>query len=259
MAKKSSGESSSVTKFQKFKSETIPRSRLKNAPYNPSRATKTQLDKLRDGIKRFGFVGGIVWNARTENIVGGHKRLSQLDALNGSPDYQLTVDVVDISEADEIALNVLLNNREAQGNFDIDLLSEAMSMLSEHGGNPTDTGFSTVDLQAILGNEFLDGVFAEQAEAEGEVISELESIRNDAKASRKESTPERKADLKKKREKYREQVGDDIESDADFCITLVFDSNESLGDFLHAAKLPSDKRYFDGHEFCRTVGLTIDE
>lgn len=261
-----------LTKYQRFTSQTVHRSQLKNAPYNPSRATKTQLAKLREGIKRFGFVGGITWNRRTENLVGGHKRLSQLDALNGSPDYHLTVDVVDLSEADEIALNILLNNREAQGNFDLELLSEALAMLSEFGGESSSTGFSQSDLQAIMGDDFLAGVFGEQASAEQPIVSELAAIHADAAEQKKAdllpstpvppvsagSTPEQRADLKRKRDRYRSQAAGDIESDADFSCVLVFNSNADLRKFLQVAKLPADERYFDGHAICRQFGVLVD-
>lgn len=54
---------------------------------------------------------------------GGHQRLEQLDALEKSKDYDLTVCVVDVDEREEAALNVQLNNPSMQGEWDLDKLA----------------------------------------------------------------------------------------------------------------------------------------
>jgi hypothetical protein len=50
--------------------------------------------------------------------------------------------ILGIPDADALALNVLLNNREAQGEFDPMGLAEALSALDAHGFDVTDTGFT---------------------------------------------------------------------------------------------------------------------
>jgi hypothetical protein len=59
--------------------------------------------------------------------VGGHQRLSILDALEGSAEYSLYVDIVDCSAGEEVELNVILNNPAIQGTYDVVRLEELFS------------------------------------------------------------------------------------------------------------------------------------
>ena len=69
---------------------------------------------LSKSIERFGLVQPIVWNKRTERVVGGHQRLKVLEA-QGVEDT--SVIVVDLPESEEKALNVALNSPAISGEF----------------------------------------------------------------------------------------------------------------------------------------------
>lgn len=112
-----------TSKFQKYETETISRSKIRNAPYNPRVMADTAKKLLRKNLKKHGLVEALVWNKRTGNLVGGHQRLEQLDALENSKDYDLTVCVVDVDEKEEATLNVQLNNPSMQGEWDLDKLA----------------------------------------------------------------------------------------------------------------------------------------
>ena len=80
------------------------RSQLHAQPYNPKRHTDRQVDGQRKNIRAFGYLGGIVWNQQTGNLIDGHRRLKALDQLNkydGSNDYPVKVEVVDFDEKQE--------------------------------------------------------------------------------------------------------------------------------------------------------------
>ena len=62
------------------------------------------MDGQKKNIRTFGYLGGIVWNERTGNLIDGHRRLKALDQLNkydGSNDYPVKVEVVDFDEKQE--------------------------------------------------------------------------------------------------------------------------------------------------------------
>ena len=62
------------------------------------------MDGQRKNIKSFGYLGGIVWNQRTGNLIDGHRRVKALDLLNkydGTNDYPVKVEVVDFDEKAE--------------------------------------------------------------------------------------------------------------------------------------------------------------
>ena len=134
------------SKFQNYDTETIHRSQIKNAPYNPRIMDKAAQKRLRDNIRKHGLVSALTWNRRTGTLVGGHQRLEQLDALEKSEDYDLTVCVVDVDEREEAALNVQLNNPSMQGDWDLDKLAQVsedfdLSMTDDLGFTQNDVDF----------------------------------------------------------------------------------------------------------------------
>lgn len=134
-----------TSKYQHFEMQTISRSMIKNAPYNPRIMDDGAKKRLKKSIRTHGLVSALTWNKRTGNLVGGHQRLEQLDALEKSEDYELTVCVVDIDEREEAILNVQLNNPSMQGEWDLDKLVDISQDLDvsfdEFGFTQTDVDF----------------------------------------------------------------------------------------------------------------------
>ena len=98
--------------------------KLKVAEHNPRSISNNKFKGLVNTIKRFGLVEPIVWNERTERVVGGHQRLRALIELGKK---ESLVMVVDFGEEEELAANLTLNNPEIEGEFDEpinDLLSK---------------------------------------------------------------------------------------------------------------------------------------
>jgi hypothetical protein len=97
---------------------------LQPAGYNPRSIDERAMKALEASLRRFGYVEPIVWNERTGRIVGGHQRYSLL--LEQGVKEAMVV-VVDMSEEDELAANLTLNNPEIEGEWDdpiVDLLGE---------------------------------------------------------------------------------------------------------------------------------------
>lgn len=127
---------------------TLPLADLKPAPYNPRRSLKPgdqPYEKLARSLREFGLVEPLVWNELTGHVVGGHLRLIILKALGVR---EVPVSVVRLSPAREKALNVLLNNREAQGRFDPDKLANLLTELEELPESAL-TGFDPGTLAAL--------------------------------------------------------------------------------------------------------------
>ncbi|HMP04142.1 MAG TPA: ParB N-terminal domain-containing protein [Gemmatales bacterium] len=123
----------------------LPIERLRPAPYNPRQPLDrhpNRLRKLKRSLSRFGLVEPLVWNRVTGHVVGGHQRLELLRAMGIN---EVPVSVVELTLEQEKALNVVLNNREAQSDWDMprlrDLLTELAStpepMLRETGFDPS--------------------------------------------------------------------------------------------------------------------------
>ena len=78
--------------------EEIRRSTITLNPDNPKRHTDRQVKQQVANIKANGYLGGIVWNRTTGNLVDGHRRVQALDIIHkydGTPatDYTLKVEV----------------------------------------------------------------------------------------------------------------------------------------------------------------------
>lgn len=107
----------------------LPIDRLVPAPYNPRRPpTAKARAKLKASLAEFGLIEPLVWNARTGHVVGGHARLELLRELGHAV---VPVSVVDLDDDRERALNVVLNNLEAQGRYDPDKLRDVLAGLGE--------------------------------------------------------------------------------------------------------------------------------
>jgi len=84
------------------------------AEWNPRSISSEALDGLEKSIDRFGLVQPIIWNKRTQRVVGGHQRLRVLQRKGA---VTAEVVVVDFSEDEEKALCVALNNEKLQGDW----------------------------------------------------------------------------------------------------------------------------------------------
>lgn len=136
--------------------------------------------RLKENIAKHGLVSALTWNRRTGNLVGGHQRLEQLDALESVKDYDLTVCVVDVDEREEAVLNVQLNNPSMQGEWDFDKLA----MMTEEFDLDLsgDMGFTESDIDFMFeGDDRFSQLFETQ---EGE---DMRGDLNKVKEARKKS------------------------------------------------------------------------
>ncbi|MDX9975361.1 MAG: hypothetical protein RBU21_20410 [FCB group bacterium] len=206
----------------------VHRSDLKNATYNPRILNDAEKRKLREGLRRHGLVAPTTWNSRTGNIVGGHQRVSQLDALAGTKNYRLRVAAIDVDEAREKELNVLLNNPNAQGDWDIEALS---SLLHDETLNLEGMGFDHADVYRMLGESPI--IAREDADKLDELADKVRAARSLYDGLRDKSRAR------------------DSES---FYLVLVGRDEASVSAFLERHNLP-DNRYQSLEEFERLMVL----
>jgi hypothetical protein len=122
--------------------ETRRVSDLTPAAYNPRKISPQAMAGLTASVERFGAVQPIIVNERTGHIVGGHQRLKALQQLGQT---ETTVVVVDLSEPDERALNVTLNNPHIAGEF-----SDGLGALLDTISGESPGLFSDLRLDALL-------------------------------------------------------------------------------------------------------------
>lgn len=218
-----------MSKYQKFTVETVQRKDIKTASYNPRQIDEDNRKKLQKGIQENGLVEPLVWNKRTGNLVSGHQRISILDKLERSQDYELDVSVIDVDEKTEKKLNVQLNNQSMQGTFDLDMLGE---LALEFDGGLSDLGFSDFDIEYMYGaNEKFQELLPDSPAVEA------------TKADIKEIKANREA----MKEKYSE------EQTADFYFIVVCQSQEEKTNFLNSISVSPYERYITMAQLKRKI------
>lgn len=218
-----------VSKFQNFETVTIKRSEIKNAEYNPRIMDEDAKKRLRKSIRTSGLVSALTWNRRTGNLVGGHQRLEQLDALEKSGDYELTVCRIDVDEREEAKLNVQLNNPDSQGDWDLDKLA---GLTEEFDLTLEDMGFSENTAQFLFdGDERFTELF-DTPEADAEK-GKLRAIKED------------RANM---RERHKE------ESNIDFFTVIVFANEEERKAFHKEIHVPLSEQYVTPEQIQRLRG-----
>lgn len=214
------------SKYQKFTIETINREDIKNADYNPRIMDKEAKKRLKEGLKKHGLVSTLTWNRRTGNLVGGHQRLEQLDALEKSKDYSLDVCVIDVDEAEEAILNVQLNNPSMQGEWDLEKLAE---ITEAFGVDFDDMGFTKLDVDFMYdGDERFTEMF-ETPEAQ-EVKTGLAEVK-EARAAGKERMQEK--------------------NNINFYSVIVFEDEEAKKEFYKKISVPISEEFITADKVMR--------
>jgi hypothetical protein len=210
----------SELKLENFTIVEINRQALKNAEYNPRVISDAEKRKLKLGLQRHGLVAPIVYNKRTGNICGGHQRVSQLDLLAGTKNYTMQVAQIDVDLPKEKEINILLNNPQAQGAWDLPKLSElVMDKTLDLGG----MGFDRSDLFRLLGEDYDTGQDAETLGELAKKVREASKLYSDIQANNQRK------------------------GGTEFYIVVVFEDEGSRTQFLLDAKL-EDNRYQSGDD-----------
>jgi hypothetical protein len=220
-----------LTRYQKFKPLTIRRDQLKEAPYNPRKIDAHARRKLEKSLKRHGLVETIVYNERTGNIVGGHQRLSIIDALEKRPDYELTVAAIDVDEQTERELNILLNNPNAQAEWDLEKLAQLLA----HEVEVENTGFDPIDLEIMFDDKDLSRLFAAENDPAKPIIEDLAANKEKYKALKLASAAAAAEN-----------------SDPEFYVVLVFADRAEVEAFCKLIGQP-EERYLNGRRIAAMI------
>lgn len=154
--------------YKQSETVVIKRSQINFAPYNPKNHTKEQINEIKKNIKRVAFLGGIVWNVITGNLIDGHKRVMALDVLNkydgtSDTDYEVKVEKIELDLKTEKEQNIFQTQSRTQ--FDLDILSTMIPDIDYKNAGLTDD-----DLQLI-------GIdFTFQTETEQSITDEINNL-----------------------------------------------------------------------------------
>lgn len=143
---------------------------LNRATYNPRIDLipgDPEYENLRRSINTYGLLIPVIWNKRTNNVVGGHQRLT---VLENEGETEVDVSVVDLDPMQERQLNVALNKIE--GGWDEEKLG---ALLAELGDDATLTGFNQQEIDSLT-NDIDSLIDGDTVDEELRAIEELFNV-----------------------------------------------------------------------------------
>ena len=143
---------------------------MDRAAYNPRIELipgDTEYENLRRSITTYGLIIPVVWNKRTNRVVGGHQRLT---VLENEGETEVDVSVVDLDETQERQLNVALN--KVEGGWDEEKLGD---LLAELGEDATLTGFTQQEIDSLT-NDIDSLIDGDTVDEELKAIDELFNV-----------------------------------------------------------------------------------
>ena len=102
----------------------IKRSQISLNPLNPKRHTEEAIKQQKKNLQKVGFLGGIVWNKVTGNLIDGHRRVYAMDIIykyDGSKDtdYDIKVEVCELDEKTEKEQLTYMAAGDTEADFDL--------------------------------------------------------------------------------------------------------------------------------------------
>lgn len=214
----------------------IKRSLINFAPYNPKVHSKDSIRQQQKNFKQVGFLGGIVWNEATGNLVSGHKRIMVFDLeykYDGTEktDYDVKVEKVNLTETQEKEQNIFMDSQDARTKIDNSLLTRLIPEIDYKNAGISDTTIERLNI------EFPSFKWGETKEIK-EDNRTLEKIKEDqdkVKALRK--------NIGKDKDKERLQTH----------FSIVFKTYEEKAEFLEAVGINGDDIIIDGKYFIKQL------
>lgn len=248
-----------LSKFIKSQSVELNRSAIHFADYNPRSISDESKKTLKRGIKKFGLVGGIIVNKRTDlTVVSGHQRLAVMDDLQKydtktkENDYKIRVDVIDVDEKQEKELNVLMNNPNAQGTWDYDKLRELIPDIDYKDAGLTDADLNMIGVDFLLQTEEENDL----ASALNDLMSPVTEQMAEEKAMRQaEKELERQAKVQHMKD-VKAQVRDQAQettANMDAYVILSFDTWDAKANFMERFGYNSNEKFLKGEVFDEQV------
>lgn len=137
-------------KLKTSETAIIRRSEIRLNPLNPKRHSERAVKLQKKNLQQVGFMGGIVWNRATGNLLDGHRRIYAMDMIYGydgtANDYDVKVEVVELDAKTEKAQLTYM----AVGNTkpELDLIARYIGDIDKD--IYSDLGFEDDELKDIL-------------------------------------------------------------------------------------------------------------
>lgn len=221
--------------IRQSETKLIWRSQINLNPINPKRHNDALVETQRKNLRKVGFLGGVVWNELSGNLIDGHRRIKAMDIIykyDGSKgtDYEVKVECVRMdekTEKEQLTYMAVGNTRP-----DFDLIADYIGEI-----DCTDIGLSERDIQEIIsfndidniGMETIDDLFEDKPRKAEKVHEDAEPVESDD-ADDTDDYDARKAHMKEVKCQVKQKAVEDGLNQSAY-ITLSFSSFDDKSDF----------------------------
>ncbi|MDR1937987.1 MAG: DNA methylase [Tannerellaceae bacterium] len=229
-------------KIKESEPTTIRRLQINFAPYNPKKHSKEAVAEQRRNLKRVGYLGGIVWNKTTGNLVSGHKRVMAFDLeykYDGTPetDYDIRVEVVEMDEKTEKEQNIYMDAQGTNTQQDYELLAQLIPEIDYKNAGLTEEDLNFIGVDYLL-----------QTEGESNLSDEIENMMSGVNAQKEIEREARIAHNKAIKEQVKKSAEEKAEN-MDAYVTLSFDTNKAKASFMKRFGYNSYDKFIKGEVF----------
>lgn len=220
--------------MKESETQIIKRSQINLNPCNPKRHTEEAIKIQKRNFQKVGYMGGIVWNSQSGNLIDGHRRIFALDLMNGyngENDYEVKVEVVsldDKTEKEQLTYMAIGNTKA-----DIDLIADYAQEI-----DLTHMGLNDQELKDILS----------LTDKEQENISET----LDATIQPVKSDEEKRAHVKEVKEQIKEKAESRQQDDESY-IMLSFSDFQAKQAFCELLNIDENEKFAKGEEVLNLI------
>ena len=235
-----------MKELKQSETRIIKRSQINLNPINPKRHSDEKVKLQKKNLQKIGFLGGIVWNEKSGNLIDGHRRIKAMDLHykydgTSKTDYDVKVEVValdDKAEKEQLTYMAVGNTKP-----DIDLIA----------GYISDIDYTNVGLDIGELNEILSINTEMPSMLDSDLLSPLPSFDEIETPSADEKTyDEKKEHMKAIKQQVRESAIERQQNEEAY-ITLSFSSYNAKEDFCDLLGISTDDKFVKGEDVLRLI------
>ena len=223
-----------MKELKQSETRVIKRSQINLNPINPKRHSDEKVKLQKKNLQKIGFLGGIVWNEKSGNLIDGHRRIKAMD---------LQVEVVNLddkAEKEQLTYMAVGNTKP-----DIDLIAGYISDIDY-----TDVGLDIGELNDILSINTAIPSFSDSLD---DLLSPVSSFDEIETPVMDEKTYEAKKEHMKFIKQQVKESAIERQQNEEAFITLSFSSHEAKDDFCDLLGISTDDKFVKGEDVLRLI------
>lgn len=233
-----------MKELKQSETKIIKRSQINLNPINPKRHSDERVKLQKKNLQKVGFLGGIVWNEKSGNLIDGHRRIKAMDLHykydgTSSTDYNVKVEVVNLddkTEKEQLTYMAVGNTKP-----DIDLIADYINDIDY-----SDVGLSEAELNDILSISGIDDIRLSDS------LDDLLSSPVEESKRPDKTDEEKKAHMKEVKQQVK-AVAKERQLNEEAYIMLSFSSYDAKADFCDLLSISTDDKFAKGEDVLKLI------